>query len=174
MDITSAHALRFIIPLLIVVLVLRRNLRARSLRMERMWIYPAILVAGALGPMQSEPFPGVVPLAGFAVALAVGGAIGWWRGRLTSISIDPTTHEFTSQGSVAGVILIGVVFALRYGISMAKASGPVELPFGEHLDWAGVTQGLTFFAVGTVTAQRIEMFLRCQRLLAEARSRAAA
>jgi hypothetical protein len=166
----DANALRFIIPLLIVVLVLRRNLRARALKVERMWVYPAILIAAAFAAMQSEPFPGVVPLVGYAVALAAGAAIGWWRGRLTQITIDPATHEFTSQASVAGVILIGVVFAMKYGVSMAKASGPIEMPFGGRLDLGGITQGLTFFAVGTITAQRVEMFLRCQKLLAQARS----
>jgi hypothetical protein len=168
MDPTTAQALPYILPLLILALILRRNLRARTLKMERLWVYPAILILATGSIMSSERLPGLVALTGFAVALAVGGLIGWYRGRLTHITIDPATHEFTSRASVAGTILIGVVFALRYGVRMAMASGQ-PLPRGMHLDVAGITDGLMLFLVAMMSVQRIEMFLRCQKLLNEAR-----
>ena len=168
MDPTTAQALPYILPLLILALILRRNLRARTLKMERLWVYPAILILATGSIMSSERLPGLVALTGFAVALAVGGLIGWYRGRLTHITIDPATHEFTSRASVAGTILIGVVFALRYGVRMAMAGGG-PLPWGMHLDVAGITDGLMLFLVAMMSVQRIEMFLRCQKLLNEAR-----
>ena len=168
MDLSSQHALPYILPLLILLLILRRNLRARSLRMERLWVFPAILILGTVAPMSGEPFPGLVTLIGFICALAVGATVGWWRGRLTTINIDPATHDLTSQASIAGTILIGAVFALRYGVKMALASGGA-LPWGQRLDVAGVTQGLMIFAAAATTAQRLEMFIRCRRLLSQAR-----
>jgi hypothetical protein len=169
MDPTTAQALPYILPLLVLALILRRNLRARTLKMERLWVYPAILILLTGTAMSSERLPGLVALTGFAVALAVGGLIGWYRGRLTHITIDPTTHEFTSRASIAGTILIGVVFALRYGVRMAMASGQ-PLPWGMHLDVAGITDGLMLFLVAMMSVQRIEMFLRCQKMLNDARS----
>jgi len=168
MDLTTGRALPYIVPLLILALILRRNLRARSLKMERLWVYPAILLLATGSAMYSEPPPGLVSLIGFAVALAAGGLIGWYRGRLTRITIDPATHEFTSQASIAGTLLIGVVFALRYGVKMAVTGG-AALPFGGRVDVAGITDGLMLLAVGMMSVQRVEMFLRCQKLLSEAR-----
>ena len=170
MDSTTAQALPYILPLLILALILRRNLRARTLKMERLWVYPAILILATGSIMSSERMPGLVTLTGFAVALAAGGLIGWYRGRLTHITIDPKTHDLSSRASIAGTILIGVVFALRYGVRMAMAGGGMgPLPWGLRLDVAGITDGLMLFLVAMMSVQRIEMFLRCQKLLEEAR-----
>jgi hypothetical protein len=175
MDPMTAQVLPYLVPLLILVLVLRRNLRSRSLRMERLWVYPAILILAAAGVMRGGPAPGPIALAGFVVALVVGGAIGWYRGRLTQITIDPKTHEFTSRASIAGTILIGVVFAARYGVRMAlQSGGQLTWPLGSRLDVVGVTDGLMLFLVGMMTVQRLEMYLRCQKLLNEARANGAA
>jgi hypothetical protein len=169
MDQSTAQFLPFLLPLLILAMILRRNLRVRSLRMERLWVYPALLVLLTVFPMVNEPIPGLVTLIGFIVAVALGGVVGWYRGRLTNITINPTTHELASQASIAGTILIGVVFAARYAVRMAVGGG-AGLPAGLHLDVAGITQGLMLFLVGMVAVQRIEMFLRCQQMLAAARS----
>jgi hypothetical protein len=168
MDPTSARALPYIVPLLILALILRRNLRARTLKMERLWVYPAILLLITVSAMYNEPLPGLVSLVGFAVAVAAGGLIGWYRGRLTRISIDPATHAFTSQASIAGTLLLGVVFAARYSVKMAVTTGGA-LPLGGRVDVAGITDGLMLFAVAMMSVQRIEMYLRCQKLLTEAR-----
>jgi hypothetical protein len=171
-DATTQQALPYLIPLLILLLILRRNLRARKLRMERLWVYPLILALATASAMSGEEFPGVVALVGFVVALGVGGVVGWWRGRLTNIMIDPVTHEFTSQASIAGTILIGVVFALRYGIKMAMSNGGsfAGLPMGLHGHVAGVTDGLMLFLVAMMSVQRIEMFIRCRRMVGQVRS----
>jgi hypothetical protein len=170
MDHSTAQFLPILVPLLILAMILRRSLRARSLKMERLWIYPVLLILLTVFPMASEPAPGMVALAGFIVAIAVGGVVGWYRGRLTNITINPETHEFASQASIAGTILIGVVFAARYAVRMAMSDGGAGLPAGLHLDVAGITQGLMLFLVGMVSVQRIEMFLRCQQMLTAARS----
>jgi hypothetical protein len=167
MDHASAQALPFLLPVLFLALILRRNLRARSLRMERLWVYPVVLIVLTVLPMSAEPFPGVVSLIGFVVAMGVGGVVGWYRGRLTNITINPETHEFASQASIAGTILIGAVFAARYAVRIAVDGG--TLPAGLHLDVAGITQGLMLFLVAMVSVQRVEMFIRCQKLLTEAR-----
>jgi hypothetical protein len=173
MDHTTAQVLPFVLPVLILAIILRRNLRARTLRMERLWIYPTVLVVLTILPMGAEPVPSLVSLIGFVLAVAVGGAIGWYRGRLTKITIDPKTHEFASQASIAGTILIGVVFAVRYGVRMALDGGGAGAFAGRRLDVAGISQGLMLFLVAMLSVQRVEMFLRCRRLLADARAGAA-
>ncbi len=100
------------------------------------------------------------------VALLLGSTIGWWRGRLTHITIDPQTHALASRTSPVGVLLIGAVFAVRYGLRVYEVSHPAALPGGAALG----ADALLIFAIGMMSVQRLEMWLRCQRLIAEAKA----
>ena len=44
---TVAQILTFLAPLIVVALLMRRNMRGRKLVLERLWIYPAVMVLGA-------------------------------------------------------------------------------------------------------------------------------
>jgi hypothetical protein len=167
MDPTIARALPYVIPLVILVFVLRRNLRGRNLRVERLWIYPAVLVLITGAILIGEPAPSALTVLALPMVLALGGIVGWYRGRLTEITIHPHTHEFTSRASVAGTFLIGAVFAARYGLRLALADRGAGLPIG--LDVTQITDGLMLFAIGLMSVQRIEMYLRCRKLLDQAR-----
>jgi len=167
---TTAQVLPYIVPLLVLALVVRRALRSRTLKMEQLWVFPAVLIFVAGSVLIHAPVPGPVTLVGLVVALAVGGFIGWYRGRWTQITIDPQTHVLSSQGSIASTILIAVVFGVRYALEMAVHNGGMgPLPLNLHLDVAGITDGLMFFLVAMMSVQRIEMYLRCRKLLEEAR-----
>lgn len=169
MDPVVGHGLPYIIPLLIVLLVVRRNLRGRKIRTERLWLYPAILIAGAIAVMSAERPPPPIAALAMAAALVLGGVVGWYRGRLTRITLNPETHELTSQASTAGMILIAVVFVIRYGLKLLVTPGQTALPASVHLNATLITDVLMLFAVGLMSVQRVEMWLRCRRLLAEAR-----
>lgn len=165
-----AKVLPALLPLLIVALVVRRNLRARRLKLERLWLLPAVLVAAILWIMAAEPAPGPLILVGLAIVAALGAMVGWWRGRLTHVHLHPETHELTSRASLAGTMLILAVFAARYGLRMwaiQAQGGP-----GAHAPAEAiyVTDAFMLFAAGLVCAQRLEMFLRCRRLLADAQA----
>jgi hypothetical protein len=95
---------------------------------------------------------------------------GWYRGRLTVITIDPETHDLTSRTSPVGVVLIAVLFAARYGIRLAFPGAGIGQP-GSLQDQAGaITDALTLFAIAALVVQRLEMWLRCRKLLAEAQA----
>jgi hypothetical protein len=170
MDPVVAHGLPYVLPLLIILLVVRRNLRGRKIRAERLWIYPAILIVGAVGVMVAEPKPTAIAALAMAAGLVLGGVVGWYRGRLTRITLNPENHELTSQASTAGMILIAAVFALRYGLRMLATPGQNVLPASVHLNATLITDVLVLFAVGLMSVQRLEMWLRCRRLLTEARA----
>lgn len=159
--------LPYLLPVLVLVLVLRRSLRERKLQAERLWIMPVLLLAvGGMSLIAAWPqtLNGVIIV---LTALLVGSAIGWWRGRLTHIAIDPQTHVLTSRTSPLGVVLIGVVFAARYALRVYEVSHPVNtLPGGAGL----IADALLVFAIGMIAVQRLEMWLRCQRLIAEAQA----
>jgi hypothetical protein len=162
----GAPAWTYLIPLVFVGLAIVRNARARNLKVERLWIMPSvILVATALTfSQQRMPAPAMI-LVDIAL-LAAGAGLGWWRARFTRITVNPETHNLTSQASPIGMLLILGIFALRFGLRSYAAQNAGAL----HVSITDITDGFLLLAVGLVCAQRLELALRATRLLNEARA----
>jgi hypothetical protein len=156
----------YLAPLIGVTLLLLRNARHRRLRVERLWIAPLVVLVFAVAALAVQPPPDLVAMLLCAAALPLGALAGWWRGRLTRIVVDPKTHELASRASPIGMVLILAVFALRYGLRSFSAETAQAL----HIPLAGLVDALMLLAVGLVCAQRLEVALRANRLLNEARS----
>jgi len=161
-----------LIPIVIAMgLVILRNSRARRLRIEAMWIAPVIIVVLIGFALFGETARGGLVLTPLNIGLdiagvVIGGGLGWWRARFTNITIDPATHELTSQASPIGMVVIMGILVLRTVIRVyaAQSNGPLG-QWGPPL-----TDALLVMSVGLVCAQRLELFLRASRLLAEARA----
>lgn len=152
---------------IVVVMALRlRNMkRTRPLRIETLWIVPALY--GALAVTMFSHYPPT--RAGWlfsAVALLIGGALGWQRGKMMRITVDPVTHRLNQQTSPAAmlfiVVLIGVRIAAR---DLLAGSGAYSLHLGTML----ITDVLIALALGLFATTRLEMYLRAKRMLAAAR-----
>jgi len=158
-----------LIPIAIVLLVLalrmRRLTRERPLKVEWLWVVPALYVAIAGFTFWNIP-PAPMTWAIAAAALLAGAALGWQRGRMMHIKVDPETHEISQKGSLAAMAFIVVLILIRMGARNAEALG---IP-GMHFDVMAMTDVLIAFALGMLTMQRVEMFLRARRLLEEARA----
>jgi hypothetical protein len=161
-----ARYLPYVIMAVIVVLAMRRNLQARPMRPELLWISPTIILAASVLLFVTQP-PVISPLliALFVVSLAVGAAVGWWRGRLTSMSVDPLTHAVTVQVSAIGTLLFVGIFAARSLFRGVLAQNAGAL----HLSVIQITDAFLLLALGLVCAQRLELWLRARRLREEAR-----
>jgi len=161
-----------LIPIVIAMgLVILRNSRARRLRIEAMWITPVMIVALIGLALYGETARGGLVLTplniGLDVAgLLVGALLGWWRARFTNITVDPATHELTSRASPIGMVVIMGILVLRTVIRTYAASS--NGPLGQ---WGPpLTDALLVMSVGLVCAQRLEIFIRANRLLSEARA----
>ena len=174
MDPNTAKLLPILIPVLILVLVLRRNLQPRPLQIERMWLYPAILVF-LLGSSLYESPPTTALAIGFlAGGLVLGAAAGWYRGRLTRITIDPDPHALTSQASMWGTVLVVGLIVVRYGLR-AYLMGGLDMTAAPHHGGLGgtaiaATDALLAFTVGMMGTSRLEMWMRASKLLADAQA----
>ena len=163
----AAMIYRYAIPAAVaLVIIVLRNSRPRRLRVERLWIYPVILVAMLAAALAAAPPP--LTLVGISLLIAgfaLGCLIGWWRGRLTRIDIDMASHDLTSRSSPIGIALILVVFALRFGLRgfLAADSGILG-----GIPVIAVGDALVVLAVGMLSVQRLEMWIRASRMLAEA------
>lgn len=142
-----------------------RARKVRRLRLEWLWITPVILMA-ATGALLAQLPPHGWEWLGLFVAFAIGGGLGWYRGRMMTITVDPHTHELNQQASPAALLflvgLVAVRFALREGLSAEAEAW--------HLSAAFITDVFVVFAMGLLTVTRLEMFLRARRMLTEVRA----
>lgn len=168
---TGAHpdaVMRYIVPLLVVVVVVvLRNLRPRRVKIERLWIGPClylVLMAMALAGAPPPLTPATVIL--LVVGFLLGAAAGWQRGRFIRLHIDPATHDITSRASVFGIVFILAIFALRYAGRDLLAGNAALL----HIPLVAVGDAFLVLALTMVSTQRLEVWQRATRMLAEAKA----
>jgi len=152
----------YIITAVVVALVMylrfRSMKRARPLKLEMLWIVPA-LYALVTASVLYQSLPAGIQWLYVGLALAIGGLVGWRRGAMMRITIDPETHALNQQASPAAMLFIFVIIIVRQGLR-AEAS---EM----GLNAAFLTDLLVVFALGLFSATRLEMFLRARRMLNE-------
>ncbi|HZZ87889.1 MAG TPA: DUF1453 domain-containing protein [Caulobacteraceae bacterium] len=147
------------------VIIILRNSRARSLKIERLWVLPAIYAVMLVSTLVEAPPPiTAVSLTILAAAFVVGAALGWQRGRLTRVHIHPETHELTSRASPIGMLFIFAILLVRVGARDFLQAQAAAL----HLPVLAVTDGLIVLAIAMLATQRLEVWLRASRMLAEA------
>jgi hypothetical protein len=138
---------------------LRRMSQMRPLKLEQLWIVPAIylLVVGWLF------YRGTPDSTGWAICgatLVVGGVLGWQRGKMMRITIDPETHTLNQKASIAGMLFIVALILVK---TVAQMEGSQF-----HVNVVLLTQAFGALGLGLFTMTRVEMYLRAKRLLGEA------
>ena len=155
--------------LALMVFRIRRMTQSTRLRLEWLWVTPTILAALAALSMVAQP-PTGMDWAWLALALVLGAAPGWYRGKMMHITVDPETHALNTKASPAAIFFILAIVAARFGVrylAMTEAQS-------WHVSVALITNALIVFAVGLFGMGRIEMWIRANRLLGEARAARAA
>lgn len=149
--------------LVIFALRARRMTQMRPLKLEMLWVVPAIYVVIVGINFAAKP-PTLNGWMVTAAAAAIGAAIGWQRGRMMHIHVDPETHALNQKGSPWAILFLMAIILVKFA---AQGEGRA-LGFDLQL----LTDGALGLAIGMLTATRVEMFLRAKRLLAEARAAA--
>ncbi|MFA5966241.1 MAG: hypothetical protein WC804_19680 [Sphingomonas sp.] len=160
------YAVSAAIILVVLTIRLRRMSRSRKLRLESLWIVPALYLAIVSAVFFEFP-PQPMTWLFCALALVVGGAIGWQRGKLMHIEIDPATHSLNQKASPAAFVFIVVLILVRFGARAAMEQGG---GYGFHVNAMVVTDILFALALGLFSATRAEMYLRGKRMLEIARA----
>jgi len=156
-----------VIPVML-VLVLLRNRRKRTLRPHLLWIMPAVVVPLiGLGVWGSQYAPEAVhtPFGPGAWAMlllgaVLGAAAGWWRGKTIVIEKEPD-GSLRAQASPLGLVLVVALFAFRSALRPLIESHAAQW----HLNALAVTDAFLIFAMALIVAQRLEMYLRARRVL---------
>src|SRR5690348_17788997 len=93
-----SYAITIGIIVVIMALRMRGMSKMRPLKLGSLWIVPAAyLVVAALMFVQLPP-TGWVAIAS-VVGLAIGAAVGWQRGKMMHIHVDPETHALNQKAS---------------------------------------------------------------------------
>jgi len=162
-----SHYLPLLLIALLVARVALRMSKTRSLKLERMWIRPAIYLIFGAALLTGKPPPlTALSIAALVVALVLGVALGWQRGKMVHIEVHPDTHEINQRMSPAAVIFLVVLVALRYAATALADQGLI--PSG--LSISLVTDILGLFTVAMMITMSVEMWLRARRLLSQARA----
>lgn len=158
-----SYAITIAIILVVMALRMRRMGQMRPLKLERLWVVPVLYLAVAAMMAFQLPPTGWVGIASL-VALLAGSALGWQRGKMMHIHVDPETHDLNQKASPAAMLFLVALIAVR-----ALGRGFLD---SEGVSPAMVTDPLIAFALGMFSMTRLEMYLRGKRLLEEARGRA--
>jgi hypothetical protein len=157
----------YVIAAIIVVLVLsfrlRRMKRSIPLRVERLWIVPAILTATAAITLAQFPLTWLDGI-WLAIALLLGGVLGWQRGRLMTIVMNPADRSLTRQATPMAIYFLVGLVAIRLGVR----TGLGMEARGWGLSPAFINDVFVIFGAGLFTAQALEMGIRARRVLAAA------
>jgi len=153
------------IGIIVVVLALRMRgmSKMRPLKLGALWIVPALYLAVAVFMFVQLPPTGWVAIAS-AVGVAIGAAVGWQRGKMMHIHVDPDSHALNQKASPAAMMFLIVLIVVRAGARSVLGQESNVSP-------AMLTDPLIAFALGMFTVTRLEMYLRAKRLLEEARGR---
>jgi hypothetical protein len=155
-----SYAITAFIVLVVFALRMRRMGQLRPLKLETLWIVPAIYLAVAVMMFWQLPPTGWVGIASLA-GLVIGAAVGWQRGKMMHIHVDPETHALNQKASPAAILFLVALIAVRsFGRGLLGSEG---------LSPAMLTDPLIAFALGMFTLTRVEMYLRAKRLLEQAR-----
>ena len=152
------------------VVVLRRLVRMgatlgeqRTLQLDALWVAPLVYLGVVILDTVFQPPHGIEWL-WLAAGVAVGAALGWWRGKTVEIQVNPDTRELTTRTSASTAIYIVALLLVRFGLGTLLVGEAGSL----HLTLQLIAGLLLTFGLGLVAAQRLEMTLRAARLLAEA------
>jgi hypothetical protein len=155
----------FIVPLVVAALVLRRAMRVqkpRTVRMTRLWIFPALLLLVTVMSLWHEGFPGLIATLVFVAAAAAGGAIGWFRVHTLEFSLDAESGKVSARATQFGALLIVGLIGLRYLADFAVKS--FGLDAGGNLVHA--TDATLIFSTSMLMARSAHTWIRARALIA--------
>jgi len=158
-----ATLLPFVVIAVILALRFRTMRSERKLDLKRLWVVPVVYII-LIGFIFSALPP---PLLGWEILLGgliVGLLAGWYRGRLIKIHRDPESGELRQKASPLAMLLLLAIIVLKVGARHVFGEDAASDPSSPAML---MTDGFIGFALGLLSATRLEMYVRAKRLLAE-------
>lgn len=173
---TQQQALQYFLPILIILPILylrmRKMTKAQPLKLGRLWIRPAVILAAA-GLVVFLPQPGqhtvrhflAMDWAWLALAAALGGVAGWQWGRTMGIEVHPHDGTLMVKGGQAAILVLAVLILFRMGLR----TGLRMEASAWHLDMVLISDASIVFSAALFTLRAVEMYLRAKRVMGQAK-----
>jgi hypothetical protein len=170
---TQQQTLQLFLPIIIVLPILYFRMRgmakAQPLKLGRLWIRPAIILAAA-ALVLFLPQPGHHAVRHFLAqdwawlgfAAGLGGIAGWQWGRTMAIEVHPEDGTLMVTGSQIAILVLVVLILFRLGL---KTGLEVE-GRAWHLDALLISDALIVFSASLFTLRAAEMYIRARRVMA--------
>jgi hypothetical protein len=154
--------LPFVIIAAVLALRFRSMSRERPLKVGTLWVVPVVyllLVGSMLLALPPAPMGwGLVVL-----GILVGAALGWHRGKLIRIERNPETGELRQRASPLAMLLLVAIVVLKLGAKAIFGDSAAAHPSSGAMM---LTDAFIGFALGLLSATRLELYLRARRILA--------
>jgi hypothetical protein len=155
-----------LLPFAVIVVVLALRMRSmsreRPLKLGTLWLVPVIYVL-LIGSMLLTLPPSPAGWALVAVGVVVGAVLGWHRGKLIRITRNDETGELSQKASPLAMLLLLALIVLKFGARAIFGDTAAGHPgSGAML----LTDAFIGFALGLLSATRLELYLRARRILA--------
>lgn len=154
------------VAIVLVIMAFRfRNVgKTRPLRVPTLLIAPVYLAAVSAFLIWRFPVSGLDWL-WMGVVFVLGAALGWYRGKMMHITVDPETQSLMVRTTPwALIFLLGLIV-----VRMALREVFMENAAAWHVSFNLLTDAFVAFALGLLGVTSLEMYLRARRLLDEAK-----
>ncbi len=161
----GGNTLTTILPFVVLALVVAWRLRSmnkeRPLSLGTLWVVPAIYLALMASLIVALP-PHAAGWAVMAAGIAAGAVLGWHRGKLIRIERNAETGALSQRASPLAMVLLLILIALKFGMREMFGDSAAAHPSSTAML---VTDGFIGFALGLLSATRLELYLRARRIL---------
>jgi len=141
---------------------LRSMSRERPLKVGTLWVVPVIYLA-LVGWMLFALPPTIAGWALVAAGVAVGAVLGWHRAKLIRIERNAETGELRQKASPLAMLLLVALIVLKLGARAIFGESAATQPGSSAML---LTDAFIGFALGLLSATRIELYIRAKQLLA--------
>jgi hypothetical protein len=171
---TEQQALRFFLPILIVLPLLyfrmRKMSKSQPLKLNRLWIRPALFLIITAAVLLAPPPPNhperhlVSSDWVWLFLAAVPGAMGgWYWGRTMAIEVHPDNGTLMVRGGQAAVLVMGVLILFRLFLRTGLTVEAQAL----HLNVLLVSDASIVFSAFLFTLRSVEMYVRAKRVMGQ-------
>lgn len=154
--------LPFVIIAVVVGLRLRSMSRERPLKTGTLWVVPVVYLLLIAWMLFALP-PTVAGWALVAVGVVIGAVLGWHRGQMIRIERNGETGELRQKASPLAMLLLLALIVLKLGARAIFGETAATQPGSSAML---MTDAFIGFALGLLSATRLELYLRAKQLLA--------
>jgi hypothetical protein len=154
--------LPFVIIAVVLALRFRSMSRERPLKVETLWVVPVVYLL-LVGSMLLALPPAPTGWGLVAGGIVLGAVVGWHRGKMIRIERNAETGKLTQRASPVAMLLLGALVVLKLGARAIFGDSAAAHPSSGAML---LTDAFIGFALGLLSATRLELYLRARRILA--------